>query len=80
MPLLLQRRATNFYIGWVDSQTPYMYITAMPIISVYVTRQLDAKLREHPEIPKSQVAARALWRQVKRIEKNGEPKEEAAVQ
>jgi len=46
-----------------------MYIGTMPIISVYVTKQLAAKLREHPEIPKSQVAARALWRQVRRIER-----------
>ena len=65
----------------IDTRSGYSYSKPMPTLTVYVTKQLEAKLREHPEIPKSAVAARAWWRQVKRIEKqNGqrEPQEAEA--
>ena len=52
----------------------------MPTLTIYITKALDAKLREHTKIPKSKVAARALWRQVKRAEKNGEAREPQEVQ
>ena len=69
----------NLHGKGIDKGYGYSYSKSMPTLTIYITKALDAKLREHTKIPKSKVAARALWRQVKRAEKNGEAREEATA-
>ena len=65
----------NLHAKAIDRAYGYSYSKSVPTLTIYITKALDAKLREHTKIPKSKVAARALWRQVKRVEKNGEARE-----